>query len=184
MARHLSNLSITAAAPSFVQPDYHTLHGSSYLQGNPPPYTEYAHEINYLIAPYENPVPVRNMEYWQNTRDDAVRLLGEQAERCIFFHKCGCVSFRESEPLDRILATRRLLCFQLSHLSIRPMLLHSLFFSALFHLYPTPLPLLRVFQHLPRLLRSHLGIQARNRPEPRPEPLICPNNRQTSLTSF
>ncbi|KAG6831056.1 hypothetical protein H0H87_006298, partial [Tephrocybe sp. NHM501043] len=45
-----------------------------YPQGNPPPYTEYAQELAYLGSQYGH----SNGGYWRQTRDDAVRLLGDQ----------------------------------------------------------------------------------------------------------
>ncbi|KAF8879492.1 hypothetical protein BD779DRAFT_1551796 [Infundibulicybe gibba] len=70
VARHLSSLTLTAAPPSFMQQSYHS---TSYPQGNPPPYTEYAQEISYLSSSHNN------SDYWESSRNEAVRLLGEQA---------------------------------------------------------------------------------------------------------
>jgi len=57
------------------------MNGSSYPQGNPPPYAEYAPEVNYLR---NQQVPVNDSGYWENTRNDAVRYLAEQAGQCVF----------------------------------------------------------------------------------------------------
>lgn len=69
-------MAIGASAPSFVQPNFYSLHGSSYPQGNPPPYTEYATEIDYLARSHPQP---NDSGYWESTRDHAVRLIGDQA---------------------------------------------------------------------------------------------------------
>ncbi|KAF8636245.1 hypothetical protein AX17_003730 [Amanita inopinata Kibby_2008] len=78
VARHLSNMTLTAAPPSFMQPNYYSMqHAGHYVQdGNPPPYTEYAQEMSYISAPQ---VPANDGGYWENTRNDAVRLLGDHS---------------------------------------------------------------------------------------------------------
>ena len=56
---------MTAPIPSYIQPQYY-----SQQHGNPPPYTEYAE----LAAPtVPSPGPLR--QYWEDSRDDAVRHL-------------------------------------------------------------------------------------------------------------
>ncbi|TDL22099.1 hypothetical protein BD410DRAFT_770589 [Rickenella mellea] len=74
VARHLGNLSITAAAPSYMQPAYYT--PSSY-SGNPPPYTEYADEVAQLSVP-SIPQGGHQRVYWDAARQDASRYLGNQ----------------------------------------------------------------------------------------------------------
>jgi cohesin loading factor subunit SCC2 len=71
VARHLGNLSIGAAAPSFYQPD---LYSQSYPQGNPPPYTEFAHDVGYMPTPQAP--PQQNAQYGATTVNHAVTLLG------------------------------------------------------------------------------------------------------------
>jgi len=61
-----------AAAPTFPQPNFH----DSQNQGNPPPYTEYDQQLRYLASPQ---VPVNDSGFWENTRDNAVHMLNEQA---------------------------------------------------------------------------------------------------------
>ena len=62
------------AAPTFHRPDYYNPHQSSY-QGNPPPYSEYDNQVQYLAAQTH----LNDSGYWENSRDDAVRMLNEQA---------------------------------------------------------------------------------------------------------
>ncbi|KAG6849921.1 hypothetical protein H0H93_003632 [Arthromyces matolae] len=68
VARHLSSMTLSAQMPSFA-------HYGGYPQGNPPPYTEYAQEVAYMGSQNAQ----NNDPYWRQTRDDAVRLLGDQA---------------------------------------------------------------------------------------------------------
>ncbi|KAK0188221.1 hypothetical protein F5146DRAFT_1062556 [Armillaria mellea] len=75
-ARHLGNLTSVATPPSFVQPNYYSMQATDYPQGNPPPYTEYAQELTYLSS--QN-VSADDSGYWENTRNDVVRLVQEQA---------------------------------------------------------------------------------------------------------
>jgi cohesin loading factor subunit SCC2 len=65
VARHLGNLSISAASPSFLQPDLYSL---TYPQGNPPPYTEFAHELDYI--------PSQPLQYGESSGNHVVELLG------------------------------------------------------------------------------------------------------------
>jgi cohesin loading factor subunit SCC2 len=74
VSRHISSMTLTAA-PTFHRPDHYNMHQSSYPQGNSPPYSEYDSQVQYLAAP----TPLNDFGYWENTRDDAVRMLNEQA---------------------------------------------------------------------------------------------------------
>lgn len=56
------------------------MNGSAYAQENPPPYAEYAHEVDYLAT---QQVPVNDSGYWENTRNDALRYLGDQGGQCV-----------------------------------------------------------------------------------------------------
>lgn len=77
MAHHLSSMSLAAPPPSFVRPTYYS---AAYPQSNPPPpYTEYAQELAYMGS------SANDSDYWANTRDDAVRLLGNQAGSYVEF---------------------------------------------------------------------------------------------------
>ncbi|KAF8968942.1 hypothetical protein BDZ97DRAFT_1797116 [Flammula alnicola] len=62
VSRHISNMTLTAA-PTFPQPDFYNMHNSAYPQGTHP-------HIR---------VPLDDSGYWENTRNDAVRMLNEQA---------------------------------------------------------------------------------------------------------
>ncbi|KAF8904085.1 hypothetical protein CPB84DRAFT_1773363 [Gymnopilus junonius] len=75
VSRHINNMTLTAA-PTFPQPDYYNMHNSSYSQGNLAPYSEYDQELRYLASAH---VPADDSGFWENTRNDAVRLLNEQA---------------------------------------------------------------------------------------------------------
>jgi cohesin loading factor subunit SCC2 len=77
VARHLGGLNIGATVPSYIR---YTMNGSSHPQGNPPPYAEYADEVNYLTTQQG---PANDSGYWENTRDDAVRYLGDQPGQCV-----------------------------------------------------------------------------------------------------
>nr|Q00333.2 RecName: Full=Protein rad9; AltName: Full=SCC2 homolog [Coprinopsis cinerea okayama7\ len=85
--RHIANMTMTAAPPSFVQPNYYSSqaqpdythvqqHNSQHIP--PPPYTEYDQHLSYLSAPQ---VPQNRTEHWHTARDQSVRLLNEQASR-------------------------------------------------------------------------------------------------------
>ncbi|KAF8648994.1 hypothetical protein AX16_006108 [Volvariella volvacea WC 439] len=74
VARHLSNLAVTAPPASYAQPSYYSVQHNTPPQGNPPPYTEYAQELSYLAAPT---VPSGDNGYWESMRNEAVRLLGD-----------------------------------------------------------------------------------------------------------
>ena len=64
-----------AQPPSFAQPNYYMAQNGGYFQGNPPPYTEYAQELAYIGSQRGH----TNDGYWNQTRDDALRLLGDPA---------------------------------------------------------------------------------------------------------
>ncbi|KAG5642305.1 hypothetical protein DXG03_003025 [Asterophora parasitica] len=68
-------MTLSAQPSSFAQPNYY-VQATGYPQGNPPPYTEYAQELSYLSSSH---VPHDDSGYWEQTRDDAVRLLGERS---------------------------------------------------------------------------------------------------------
>lgn len=71
VARHLSNLTITAMPPSYAQPAYYSTHGYS---GHPSAY--YANEVSQLAGPGV-PQGGRERAYWDAARADSVRLLGD-----------------------------------------------------------------------------------------------------------
>jgi cohesin loading factor subunit SCC2 len=81
VANHLGGLSIAAAIPSYIQPQFYAMNGSSYPQGNPPPYSEYASEVSYLGS---QQAPANDSGYWENTRNDTVRYIGEQAGQYVY----------------------------------------------------------------------------------------------------
>ncbi|KAH9923582.1 hypothetical protein B0H21DRAFT_765352 [Amylocystis lapponica] len=76
VARHLSNLTLSAAPPSYVQSHHHHTQGAPmYPQAHYPPFVEYAHELNHLATAS---APVHDGGYWESTRNEAVRYIGEQ----------------------------------------------------------------------------------------------------------
>ncbi|KAJ3516976.1 hypothetical protein NLJ89_g794 [Agrocybe chaxingu] len=76
ISRHISNMTLTAA-PTFPQPHYYNMHnGTRYAHGNPPPYSEYDQQLQHMASPQ---VPVNDSGYWENTRNEAVRMVNEQA---------------------------------------------------------------------------------------------------------
>ncbi|CCM06130.1 uncharacterized protein FIBRA_08379 [Fibroporia radiculosa] len=75
VARHLSNLSISAAAPSYLQAYPPSASVPSYPQAHFPVSGEYAAELNHLAS---SSVPTYDGGYWESARNDAVRYLGEQ----------------------------------------------------------------------------------------------------------
>ncbi|KAI0927411.1 hypothetical protein AcV5_007956 [Taiwanofungus camphoratus] len=75
VARHLSNLSITATPPSYVQPYAYSAQAASYPQPHFPLSSEYANELNHLASPS---IPTHDGGYWEHTRNEAVSYLGEQ----------------------------------------------------------------------------------------------------------
>ncbi|KAA1473731.1 hypothetical protein DENSPDRAFT_882264 [Dentipellis sp. KUC8613] len=75
VARHLGGLTTPATTPSYVQPQYYGASNYSYPTSNPTPYSQYANEINHLQS---QQVPSNDSGYWANTRNDAVRYLGQQ----------------------------------------------------------------------------------------------------------
>lgn len=74
VSRHIGSMTLTAV-PTFHRPEYYNTNQSSYPQGNPPPYSEYDNRVRYLATQ----TPLNDSGYWENTRDDAVRMLNEQA---------------------------------------------------------------------------------------------------------
>ncbi|KAJ3735912.1 protein rad9 [Lentinula guzmanii] len=78
VARHLDNLSITAAPPSFVNQHYY----NPALYSNTAAYPEYTNEIGYLSSNQvsgSHGIINRDGGYWERARDQAVALLNEQA---------------------------------------------------------------------------------------------------------
>ncbi|KAH8077046.1 hypothetical protein BXZ70DRAFT_709469 [Cristinia sonorae] len=74
VARHLSNLSLTATPPSFyIQP---VAYGQQQPQYYPTQYTEYTTELNYLNA--SSPDPSRINSYWESAKSNAGRYVGQQ----------------------------------------------------------------------------------------------------------
>ena len=73
VSRHISSMTLTAA-PTFHRPEYYNNYQSSYPQGNPPPYSEYDNQLRFLATQS----PLDDSGYWENTRDNAVRMLNEQ----------------------------------------------------------------------------------------------------------
>ncbi|KAI0034608.1 hypothetical protein K488DRAFT_83792 [Vararia minispora EC-137] len=76
VARHLSSLTVSARAPSYINPGYYTHHPST--NAPPPPYSEYAPEMQHLHS--HHVPPSHEDAYWSRTRTDAVGLLGHQPQ--------------------------------------------------------------------------------------------------------
>ncbi|KAI0317644.1 hypothetical protein OF83DRAFT_1120276 [Amylostereum chailletii] len=74
VARHLNGLTANATTPSYVQPQYYAMNGYNYPSANPPPYSEYAPQMLVLQS---QQVPTNDSTYWTNTRNEAVRYLGQ-----------------------------------------------------------------------------------------------------------
>ncbi|PFH53278.1 hypothetical protein AMATHDRAFT_73479 [Amanita thiersii Skay4041] len=76
VARHLSHMTFSAAPPTFMQPNYYSpQHTLLYTHNSmPSPYTDYSQELSFISAPQ---FPGNHGNYWVNTRNDAVRLLGD-----------------------------------------------------------------------------------------------------------
>ncbi|KAF9806781.1 hypothetical protein IEO21_08541 [Rhodonia placenta] len=75
VARHLSNLSISAAPPSYIQQHAYGGQASSSHSPHFPVSSEYAAELNHMASPS---IPAYDGGYWEATRNDAVKYLGEQ----------------------------------------------------------------------------------------------------------
>ncbi|KAJ7134305.1 hypothetical protein C8R44DRAFT_770123 [Mycena epipterygia] len=70
VTRHLSSLTISGAPPSSLQPQYY----AAYPQGNPPPYTEYPPEAEYLAS------QTNDSGYWESARTEANTMISQQAD--------------------------------------------------------------------------------------------------------
>ncbi|KAJ7366455.1 hypothetical protein DFH08DRAFT_1003444, partial [Mycena albidolilacea] len=68
VTRHLSSLSLAGAPPSSLQPQYY----APYPPGNPPPYTEYPPEAQYLAAD--------DSGYWESARGEASTMISQQVD--------------------------------------------------------------------------------------------------------
>ena len=74
MSRHISNMTLTAA-PTFPQPNFYNAPNPSFPQRNPAPFSEYDQQLRYLA----NYPGGDDSGLWETTRNDAVRMLNEQA---------------------------------------------------------------------------------------------------------
>ena len=72
VARHLSNMTISAVPPSYIQPSYYTPPGN---YGNTPMYYAETSQLNSATPPQHGP----DRTYWDAARNNAVRLLGDQS---------------------------------------------------------------------------------------------------------
>ncbi|KAJ7903762.1 hypothetical protein B0H14DRAFT_2666173 [Mycena olivaceomarginata] len=68
VTRHLSSLSLAGAPPSSLQPQYY----APYPPGNPPPYTEYPPEAQYLAAD--------DSGYWESARGETSTMISQQVD--------------------------------------------------------------------------------------------------------
>lgn len=72
VARHLSNLSITAAPPSYIQPSYYSTPAQF---GTTPMFqTELSH-LSTRDVPHRGP----ERDFWDMSRNDVLRLMGDQS---------------------------------------------------------------------------------------------------------
>ena len=103
VSRHISSMTLTAA-PTFHRPDYYNNYQSSYPQGNPPPYSEYDNQLRFLATQS----PLNDSGYWENTRDNAVRMLNEEMGPYVLIRRiyATCLyhrisrSYQYPEPTD------------------------------------------------------------------------------------
>ena len=92
------------AAPTFHRPEYYNNYQPSYPQGNPPPYSEYDNQLRILATQS----PLNDSGYWDNTRDNAVRMLNEQMGPYVLNMRIYAIclylrnlrSYRYPEPTD------------------------------------------------------------------------------------
>ncbi|KAI1793228.1 hypothetical protein LXA43DRAFT_1124268 [Ganoderma leucocontextum] len=75
VARHLGNLSISAASPSYVQPYASVPSNSSYHQPRFPQYPEYAQEFAHIMNPQQ---PLHGESYFEKAREEVVYHLAGQ----------------------------------------------------------------------------------------------------------
>ena len=75
VARHINTLTGPAHPPSFAQPELYA------PQGNPPPYSEYAPDVQYMAAPV---APNTSGGYWDINRTNATRFISAEAGPCVF----------------------------------------------------------------------------------------------------
>ncbi|EJC97952.1 uncharacterized protein FOMMEDRAFT_114738 [Fomitiporia mediterranea MF3/22] len=87
VARHLSNLSITAAPPSYIQPAYYST-PSNY--GNAPMYQSEFAQLSAMNVPHTGP----ERTYWDATRSDAFRLMEDQSSTS--YYPCPPSHWNES----------------------------------------------------------------------------------------
>ncbi|OCH92592.1 hypothetical protein OBBRIDRAFT_791042 [Obba rivulosa] len=88
VARHLSNLSLSAGPPSYyVQPQSYSVQPLPYTQSYQtylPPISGYSNEIQHLASPS---MPTDDGGYWESTRDEAVRYLGESSTSYSYYQQ-------------------------------------------------------------------------------------------------
>ena len=78
----MGNITLTAA-PTFPQPNYsYERQNDGNARGNPPPFSEYDQQLHYLAS---NQMPGNDSGYWENTRNEAVKLLNEQVDPYVSF---------------------------------------------------------------------------------------------------
>ena len=76
VSQHINSITLTNA-PAFPQQDYYnTTHHSAHPHSNQVQYSEYDQQLQYLATANN---PQDDSGYWENTRNDAVRMLNEQA---------------------------------------------------------------------------------------------------------
>ncbi|OBZ71394.1 Protein rad9 [Grifola frondosa] len=74
VTRHLGHLSI-AAPPSYVQPYIYGAQAAPHSPTYFPQYSEFANELNHISS---SSIPMHDGGYWERSRNEAVRYLGDQ----------------------------------------------------------------------------------------------------------
>ena len=167
-------MTFTAAPPTFMQQSYYSAQRTMpYARDpNPPPYTEYAQELSYISAPR---IPANDRGVWENTRNEAVRLLGNHSSSYVVVN--NAYNLLLIKVLVLTLARRQHIMHHSHGLTTRcrqttiRRLLHSLLFSAvrrvqlILHLRLLYRRLHLRLSHLPsvyRKLLNNLGIYNRS----------------------
>ena len=84
VARHLGNLAAPATAPTYMQHQYYSSNASGYTYppAHPSHYSQYAPQMMVLQSS-QVPTSPGQANYWTNTRNEAVRYLGQQNAQCV-----------------------------------------------------------------------------------------------------
>lgn len=72
------------SAPTFPQPNFYNNYNSNYPQSNPPPYSDYDQQLRYLSS---SQMMVDDSGYWDNSRNEAVRMLNGQTDSYVVYSR-------------------------------------------------------------------------------------------------